>query len=100
MEMYQHQHTPLPLEELEDVPQPLVVLLEVLLQKDPARRFQRPTELLKAMPDGDERYRRGAFNHSSQPWGDAPCRIASRKSRTANTTGTGENFRSQAARYR
>jgi len=33
--MYQHQHTPLPLEELEKVPQPLVVLLETLLEKDP-----------------------------------------------------------------
>src|SRR6516162_8878935 len=29
--MYQHQHTPLPLEELKDIPQPLVVLLETLL---------------------------------------------------------------------
>ena len=48
--MYQHQHTPLPLEELEAVPQPLVVLLEVLLEKDPARRFQNSAELLKAMP--------------------------------------------------
>src|SRR5260370_11047668 len=48
--MYQHQHTPLPLEQLEDVPQPVVVLLEVLLEKDPGRRFQNPTELLKAMP--------------------------------------------------
>ena len=48
--MYQHQHTPLPLEQLEDVPQPFVVLLEVLLEKDPARRFQNPAELLKAMP--------------------------------------------------
>jgi hypothetical protein len=47
--MYQHQHTPLPLEELEDVPRPLVVLLEVLLEKDPGRRFQNPGELLKAM---------------------------------------------------
>ena len=47
--MYQHQHTPLPLEQLEDVPQPLVVLLEVLLEKDPARRFQSPADLLKAM---------------------------------------------------
>src|ERR1700680_4967193 len=47
--MYQHQHTPLPLEQLEDVPQPLVVLLEVLLEKDPARRFQNPADLLKAM---------------------------------------------------
>jgi serine/threonine protein kinase len=48
--MYQHQHTPLPLEELEGVPQPVVVLLEVLLEKDPGRRFQNPAELLKAIP--------------------------------------------------
>ena len=48
--MYQHQHAPLPLEQLEDVPQPVVVLLEVLLEKDPARRFQNPAELLKAIP--------------------------------------------------
>src|SRR5262249_42980516 len=48
--MYQHQHTPLPLEELEEVPQPLVVLLEALLDKDPGRRFQDPGELLKAIP--------------------------------------------------
>ena len=47
--MYQHQHAPLPLEQLEDFPQPVVVLLKVLLEKDPARRFQNPTELLKAM---------------------------------------------------
>ena len=48
--MYQHQHAPLPLEQLKGVPQPVVVLLEVLLEKDPARRFQNPAELLKAMP--------------------------------------------------
>jgi serine/threonine protein kinase len=48
--MYQHQHAPVPLEQLEGIPQPVVVLLEVLLEKDPGRRFQRPTELLKAMP--------------------------------------------------
>ena len=48
--MYQHQHVSLPLEQLKDVPQPVVVLLEKLLEKDPARRFQSPTELLKAMP--------------------------------------------------
>ena len=47
--MYQHQHTQLPLEQLEDVPQPLVVLLEALLEKDPGRRFQNPADLLKAM---------------------------------------------------
>jgi serine/threonine protein kinase/tetratricopeptide (TPR) repeat protein len=48
--MYQHQHAPLPVEQLKDVPQPVIVLLEVLLEKDPARRFQNPIELLKAMP--------------------------------------------------
>src|SRR5215472_8548878 len=48
--MYQHQHTPLPLEELENLPQPVVVLLEALLVKDPGRRFQDPGELLKAIP--------------------------------------------------
>ena len=48
--MYQHQHSPLPLEELEGVPQPFVVLLEALLEKDPGRRFQNPGELLKAIP--------------------------------------------------
>jgi len=48
--MYQHQHAPLPLEELKAVPQPVVVLVEVLLEKDPAERFQTPNELLKAIP--------------------------------------------------
>ncbi len=48
--MYQHQHTPLPLEELEGIPPPLIALLEVLLEKDPSRRFQNPAELLKGIP--------------------------------------------------
>ena len=48
--MYGHQHAELPLEQLEDVPQPVAVLLEVLLEKDPGRRFQNPAELLKVMP--------------------------------------------------
>ena len=48
--MQQHQHSPLPLEQLEGIPQPVVVLLEVLLEKDPVRRFQSPAELLEMMP--------------------------------------------------
>jgi serine/threonine protein kinase len=40
--MYQHQHAPLPVEQLSGIPQPLVVLLEVLIAKDPVRRFQTP----------------------------------------------------------
>jgi WD40 repeat protein/serine/threonine protein kinase len=48
--MYQHQHAALPLEQLKDVPQPVVALLEILLKKDPVRRFQTPAELSKIMP--------------------------------------------------
>ena len=48
--MYQHQHGSLPLEQLESVPPPVVSLIEVLLDKDPRRRFQTPAELLKALP--------------------------------------------------
>jgi tetratricopeptide (TPR) repeat protein len=47
--MYQHQHAPLPFDLLEAVQQPVVVLIEVLLEKDPRRRFQNPAELLKAI---------------------------------------------------
>ena len=48
--MSQHHHAALPLEKLESVPQPVVSLIEVLLDKDPVRRFQNPAELLKALP--------------------------------------------------
>jgi len=48
--IHQHQHAPLPREQLNDVPQPVVVLLDVLLEKDPGRRFQNPAELLRAIP--------------------------------------------------
>src|ERR1700680_490470 len=47
--MYQHQHAPLPLDLLEAVPQPVVVLLDVLLEKDPGRRFQNTADLPKAI---------------------------------------------------
>jgi serine/threonine protein kinase len=48
--MSQHQHSPLPLAQLKDVPQPVVVLLEKLLEKDSAQRFHTPDELLKTIP--------------------------------------------------
>jgi serine/threonine protein kinase len=44
-----HQREPLPLEQVKRVPQPVVALLEVLLEKDPARRLQSPADLLKAL---------------------------------------------------
>ena len=48
--MHQHLHAPLPIDQLQDVPQPAIVLLEVLLHKNPMRRFQTPAELLKLIP--------------------------------------------------
>src|ERR1700756_1084753 len=48
--MSQHQRASLPLDLLERTPQPVVVLVEVLLEKDPRHRFQNPAELLKAIP--------------------------------------------------
>src|SRR5262249_43938533 len=47
--MYQHLHAPPPIEQLKGIPQPVVGLLETLVEKDPGRRFQTPAELLKAM---------------------------------------------------
>jgi serine/threonine protein kinase len=48
--MYQHQHGPLPLDQLKGLPQPVVALVQVLLEKDPAQRIQGPAELLKVIP--------------------------------------------------
>ena len=48
--IYQHQHATPPVDKLTHVPQPVVALLEVLLEKDPDRRLQTPTELLQVIP--------------------------------------------------
>ncbi len=47
--MHQHLHSPLPLDRLEGVPQPVAALLAILLEKDPGRRFQDPAELIEAI---------------------------------------------------
>ena len=47
--LYQHLHSPLPLEQLDAVPQPIVAILKMLLEKDPRRRFQCPFQLLEAI---------------------------------------------------
>jgi tRNA A-37 threonylcarbamoyl transferase component Bud32/tetratricopeptide (TPR) repeat protein len=79
--MYQHQHAPLPLEKLEAVPQPVVVFLKKLLEKDPAQRFQTPNELLKAIPkitdaiDG----RRKMTSQSLQKMPSTASRVGTRK---------------------
>jgi len=48
--MYQHQHALLPINQLAGIPKPVVALLEKLLEKDPAQRFQTPAELLRMLP--------------------------------------------------
>src|SRR5271165_1480015 len=81
--MYQHQHAPLPVERLKDVPQPVVVLLEKLLEKDPARRFQTPDELLKAMQTitGAIDVRHRIARQSIQKSPSADSRVGTRKPR-------------------
>ena len=79
--MHQHQHASLPLDLLEAVPQPIVVLLEVLLEKDPERRFQNPAELLKAMPTvtGAIEARRSITRQSLQKTPSTASRVGTRK---------------------
>jgi serine/threonine protein kinase/tetratricopeptide (TPR) repeat protein len=47
--MYSHQSRVLPLKQIAQMPPPTRTLLLVLLEKDPAARFQNPTELLRAI---------------------------------------------------
>src|SRR6478736_3471586 len=79
--MYQHQHAPLPLERLKDVAQPVVILLEKLLEKDPAQRFQTPDELLKAMQTitGAIEARRGITRRNLQQIPPPTSRVGTRK---------------------
>jgi predicted ATPase len=79
--MYQHLHAPLPSEQLKGVPQPIAVLLEMLLEKDPERRFQSPAELLKAMPTitGALDTRRRITRQSLQKMPSTASRVGTRK---------------------
>src|SRR6266403_1206052 len=79
--MHQHQHAPLPIEELEHVPQPVAFLLEILLEKDPSRRFQSPSELLKAIPTitGAIDARRKITRQSLQKSPSTASRVGTRK---------------------
>ena len=101
--MYQHQHAPLPLDLLEGVPQPFVVLLEVLLEKDPGRRFQNPTELLQAIPplraaiDAQRRITRQSLQKKTPSTASRvgtrkpPARLAPKKISVARLPVTGGN---------
>ena len=77
--MHQHQHAPVPLEQLEGLPQPVITLIAVLLEKDPRRRFQTPAELLELMPTIAGAIEEGCtitYESSTQtPAGDSHVRI-------------------------
>ena len=98
--MYQHQHAPLPLEKLQSVPQPVVSLLEVLLDKDPKRRFQTPAELLKALPTITGAIEEGGTITYQSMGQTRRKRFLLDSSQAASKTGPGEHFHSQIAGYR
>jgi serine/threonine protein kinase len=79
--MYRHLHAPLAIGELGHVPQPVIVLIEVLLEKDPGRRFQNPAELLKAIPTitGVIDARRRITRQSLQKTPSTASRVGTRK---------------------
>jgi hypothetical protein len=100
--MSQHQRTPLPFQQLEAVPQPVVVLIVVLLEKDPSRRFQSPAELLKAMPtitgamDSRRRISRQSLQNTPSPasrigTGKPQARLAPKKISVARLPVTGSD---------
>src|SRR5277367_3309363 len=82
--MYQHQHAPLPLDLLEAIPQPVVVLLDALLEKDPGRRFQTPADLLNAIPTITNAIdsRRKITRQSLQKMSSSPSLAVTRRSQT------------------
>src|SRR5277367_3821078 len=82
--MHQHQHASLPLDLLEAVPQPAVVLLDALLEKDPGRRFQTPADLLNAIPTITNAIdsRRKITRQSLQKMSSSPSLAVTRRSQT------------------
>jgi len=98
--MHQHLHAPLAIGQLHHVPQPVVLLIEILLEKDPGRRFQNPTELLKAIPTITAAIdaRRRVTRQSLQKTPSTASRIRTRK--PPAKPAPKKISRSQIARYR
>jgi serine/threonine protein kinase len=89
---------------LEAVQQPVVVLIEVLLEKDPRRRFQNPAELLKAIAtitgaiDARHRITRQSFQKTPTTASRVgtrkpPARLAPEKISVARLPVTGSDVR-------
>jgi serine/threonine protein kinase len=71
--MSQHLHSPLPLAQLKSIPQPVVILLKYMLEKDPALRPQTPSELhaavrtLKKALESGRGLESGAIQKTTEP---------------------------------
>ena len=98
--MHQHQHARLPVEQLQDVRQPVVALLEALLEKDPARRFQNPTELLRTIARVTDAIDRGGKISRVEPAECAFDGFECLYPQAANKTRSEKDLYSQIARYR
>ena len=76
----QHLHAPLPLDQLKHLPQPVVALLQLMLEKDPTRRPQNPSELRTALRsakialESDRKLGRLTIGRAAQPRQKAPLR--------------------------
>jgi serine/threonine protein kinase len=97
----QHQHVPLPLDQLQGLPQPVRVLLEALLAKDRTQRLQSPVALLQALatitaaieagrPLTPQGLRKGAPTGSGAAARKAPAPLGPEKSSLARLPVTGK----------
>ncbi|MGA8477171.1 MAG: protein kinase [Chthoniobacterales bacterium] len=89
----QHQHATPPVDKLTHVPQPVIALLEVLLEKDPAQRLQTPTELLEAIPKVTEAVASGTRVTTDQLRSAAGQIAARPKQLTSHSLLTGTRMR-------
>ena len=97
--MYQHQHGPLSHQRLEDVPQPVAVLLESAPRERPRAAFSEPCRASEGDTDDSSRYRLAAESLSPHLPEDSQCQFARRNSHIASETGTRKDFNSQIADY-
>ena len=64
--MYQHERAPLPFERLEGVPQPIAILIEVLLDKRPRAAFSDTRRTFEGVADDNGRCRGRSHDHASE----------------------------------
>ena len=84
--MYHHQQVPLPLEQLNDVPQPVLVPTRGAIAKRPDPALPDPDRAIKSVGDDRGRYRCRAYNHASRACRKfpLPIRLAQLESRRRN----------------